>query len=45
MPQELLDACQHALENNLAVGSGEKVLIVTDLHKRTIGFAFESAAR
>ena len=45
MSQELLDACQHALENNLEVGSGEKVLIVTDLHKRTIGFAFESAAR
>lgn len=41
----LLDACQHALEHNLAVGSGEKVLIVTDLPKREIGLAFESAAR
>jgi leucyl aminopeptidase (aminopeptidase T) len=32
------------LENNLAVGSGERVLIVTDLPKRDIGLAFESAA-
>jgi len=42
--QALLDACQHALENNLAIGSGEKVLIVTDLPMRRIGLAFESAA-
>ncbi len=45
MSETLLHACQHALENNLAVGSGEKVLIVTDLQRRKIGFAFESAAR
>jgi len=43
--QALLDACQHALENNLMVGSGEKVLVVTDLPKKKIGLAFELAAR
>lgn len=45
LSRELLDACHHALDNNLAVVSGDQVLVVTDRHMKEIGRAFEAAAK
>ena len=42
--KNLIFACQTALTRNLAVTAGERVLILTDGKKRSIGKTFEAAA-
>jgi leucyl aminopeptidase (aminopeptidase T) len=44
MDPALVRACLLALDRNLGLGSGERVLIVTDIERMGIGRAFQAAA-
>ena len=44
MRDELVNACLHALHMNLGLAKRERVLIVTDQRKRSIGERFQAAA-